>query len=32
MIKKLRMVKERLGSPGASLRTARIALQMMGGD
>jgi len=30
MIKNLRMVKERLGSPGASLRTARIALQMMG--
>jgi len=26
------MVKERLGSPGASLRTAKIALDMMGCD
>jgi lipid-A-disaccharide synthase len=32
MIKDLQMVKERLGSPGASLRTARIALDMMGCD
>jgi lipid-A-disaccharide synthase len=32
MINNLRMIKERLGGPGASLRTARIALQMMGGD
>ncbi|HJX35085.1 MAG TPA: lipid-A-disaccharide synthase [Desulfatiglandales bacterium] len=32
MIKDLKMVKERLGSPGASLRTARIALKMMGWD
>jgi lipid-A-disaccharide synthase len=32
MIKDLQMVRERLGSPGASLRTARIALKMMGGD
>jgi lipid-A-disaccharide synthase len=30
MVKDLRMVKERLGSPGASIRTARIALKMMG--
>jgi lipid-A-disaccharide synthase len=32
MIKDLQMVRERLGSPGASLRTARIALDMMGCD
>lgn len=32
MINNLRMIKERLGGPGASLRTARIALQMMGSD
>jgi len=32
MIKDLKMVRERLGSPGASLRTARIALDMMGCD
>jgi lipid-A-disaccharide synthase len=32
MINNLGMVKERLGTPGASLRTARIALQMMEGD
>jgi len=32
MINDLGMVKERLGTPGASLRTARIALQMMEGD
>jgi lipid-A-disaccharide synthase len=32
MIKDLQMVRERLGGPGASLRTARIALDMMGCD
>jgi len=32
MINNLGMVKERLGTPGASLRTARIALQMMEED
>jgi lipid-A-disaccharide synthase len=32
MINNLRMIKERLGGPGASLRTARIALQMMESD
>jgi len=32
MIKDLGMVKERLGTPGASLRTAKIALQMIDDD
>ncbi|MBW1863579.1 MAG: hypothetical protein JRJ02_14600 [Deltaproteobacteria bacterium] len=32
MIKKLRLVRERLGSGGASERTARIAMEMMTND